>query len=197
MNRVKDVESGDLPFVQAKIGTANINFEDYVGAGRTFRGWYPNQVRGKVGDQKIAKSLPVNMLWETGYAIHDEVQMQYCNYDASDCYHAKTVPAVYTIDQKNGYLTGGQIISVTGFGFGSGTIKATLDGVDCSVLTQTTTEFTCRAGSKESVSTTVTTTSTPELNDQGEAVLNEAGEQVVTVTETPITFVGQQGLSRR
>ena len=47
------------------------------------------------------------MLWETGYAIHDPVQMQYCNYDASDCYHAKTVPAIYEIDQKDGFMTGG------------------------------------------------------------------------------------------
>lgn len=75
------------------------------------------------------------MLWETGYAIHDPVTMQYCNYDASDCYHAKTVPAIYTIDQKDGYLTGGQVITVNGFGFGYGTIKASIDGVSCEVLT--------------------------------------------------------------
>jgi len=30
MNRVKDVASDDLPFVQAKIGLANIDFEGYV-----------------------------------------------------------------------------------------------------------------------------------------------------------------------
>jgi hypothetical protein len=155
MSRVKDVDSDNLPFVQAKIGAANINFEGYVASSTGFRGWYPNSVRGKVGDQKIAKSLPVKMLWETGYAIDDQVKMQYCNYDATDCYHAKTVPAIYEVDQKDGYMTGGQVITVKGFGFGSGTIKATLDGVDCKVLTQTTTDFTCRAGSKATVSTDV------------------------------------------
>jgi hypothetical protein len=30
MSRVKDLQDGDLPFVQAKIGAANINFEGYV-----------------------------------------------------------------------------------------------------------------------------------------------------------------------
>jgi hypothetical protein len=30
MNRIKDLESDELPFVQAKIGLANINFEGYV-----------------------------------------------------------------------------------------------------------------------------------------------------------------------
>jgi hypothetical protein len=72
MNRIKDrVASDDLPFVQAKIGLANINFEDYVSYDRNFRGWYNNVVRGIVGDQKISKNLAVNMLWETGNAIHD------------------------------------------------------------------------------------------------------------------------------
>jgi hypothetical protein len=82
--------------------------------------------------------------------------MQYCNYDATDCYTAKTVPAIYEMDQKDGFMTGGQVITVKGFGFGYGTIKATFDGVDCKVLTQTTTDFTCRAGSKASVSTSTT-----------------------------------------
>lgn len=42
MNRIKDLESDELPFVQAKIGLANINFEDYVSSGTSFRGWYNN-----------------------------------------------------------------------------------------------------------------------------------------------------------
>lgn len=92
------------------------------------------------------------MLWETGYAIHDEVMMRTCNFDASECYTAKTVPAIYSIDQKEGFTTGGQVITVKGFGFGSGTIRPTIDGVDCIVLSQSSEEFTCRAGAKETPS---------------------------------------------
>jgi hypothetical protein len=47
------------------------------------------------------------MLWETGYAIHDPVTMENCEYDGVTCYQAKTVPAIYSIDQKTGYVTGG------------------------------------------------------------------------------------------
>jgi len=47
------------------------------------------------------------MLWETGYAIHDPVTMNNCQYDGTTCYQAKTVPAIYSIDQKEGYVTGG------------------------------------------------------------------------------------------
>jgi len=107
MNKIKDVAIDDLPFVQAKIGLANINFENYVKSTTRFSGGRLNPVRGKVGDQKIAKNLDVKMLWETGYAIYDEVTMKSCNFDASDCYTSKTVPAIYSIDQKKGYVTGG------------------------------------------------------------------------------------------
>jgi hypothetical protein len=50
MSRIKNVASDDLPFVQAKIGLANINFEGYVKSDTGFRGWYNNVVQGKVGD---------------------------------------------------------------------------------------------------------------------------------------------------
>jgi len=146
MNKIKDVASDDLPFVQAKIGLANINFEGYVRSDQGFRGWYNNNVRGIVGDQKITNNAPVNMLWETGYAIHDPVTMNTCDYAGTTCYEAKTVPAIYSIDQKEGYVTGGQVITVNGFGFGKGTIKPTIDGVPCTVLTQSADQFTCRAG---------------------------------------------------
>jgi hypothetical protein len=86
------------------------------------------------------------MLWETGYAIHDPVTMNNCQFDGTTCYQAKTVPAIYSIDQKEGYVTGGQVITVKGFGFGKGTIKPTIEGVECEVLTQTSDTFTCRAG---------------------------------------------------
>jgi hypothetical protein len=50
MSRIKDVASDDFPFVQAKIGKANIDFENYVASDVGFRGWYNNNVRGVVGD---------------------------------------------------------------------------------------------------------------------------------------------------
>jgi hypothetical protein len=135
MNKIKDVASDDLPFVNAKIGLANIDFEGYVASDVGFRGWYNNNVKGIVGDQKISNNLDVRMTWETGFAIHDEISMQNCDYAGTTCYTAKTVPAIFSIDQKKGYLTGGQVITVKGFGFGEGTIKPTIEGVECKVLT--------------------------------------------------------------
>jgi len=133
------------------------------------------------------------MLWETGYAIHDEISMKQCNYDASECYTAKSVPAIYSIDQKEGFVTGGQVITVKGFGFGSGTIKPTLDGVACDVLTQKSDEFTCRAGSKDGPSVLVDKVTSKDKD--GNVIKDEEGKDVTT--EVPKDFVGQQGLSLR
>jgi hypothetical protein len=107
MNKIKDLATDELPFVQAKIGLANINFENYVSSTTSFRGWYNNNVRGIVGDQKIANNLSVDFLWETGYAIHDPVLMNNCNYANDKCYKVKTVPAIYSVSQNNGWTTGG------------------------------------------------------------------------------------------
>jgi hypothetical protein len=92
------------------------------------------------------------MLWETGYAIHNPVTMENCDYAGTTCYQAKTVPAIYSIDQNQGYVTGGQVITVKGFGFGYGEIKPTIDGVECKVLTRSSDQFTCRAGKADAPS---------------------------------------------
>lgn len=75
MTKITDLASDELPFVQAKIGLANIDYEGYQSHDREFKGWYNNAVRGKIGDQKISNNLGVSFLWETGYAIHDPVSM--------------------------------------------------------------------------------------------------------------------------
>lgn len=97
------------------------------------------------------------MLWETGYAIHDPVMMNNCNYANTECYKAKTVPAIYNITQNEGYITGGQVVRVDGWGFGNGTISANMGGVACTVLTQAADHFTCKAGTTSTVSTLNTT----------------------------------------
>jgi hypothetical protein len=114
--------------------------------------------------------------------------MQTCDYAGTECYQVKTVPAIYEIDQTEGYVTGGQIINVRGFGFGRGTITPTIEGVECKVLSQSADGFSCRAGAADAP--TKFTNSEPVVDaESGEPVLvEETGEQ--QTTETPISFVG-------
>ena len=77
-----------------------------------------------------------------------------CSYDNTDCYEARTVPVIFDISQKKGYLTGGQNLTVTGFGFNSKTIDVKIDGVNCVVTRFMTEKFDCTVESKGEVSQT-------------------------------------------
>jgi hypothetical protein len=107
-----------------------------------------------VGDQPISTNHPVTMLWETGHAIKDPLTNGYCNYENTECYESKTVPVIYDMSSREGWLTGGQTVNVTGYGFDYGTIDATLDGEPCLVTGQGKEWFTCTAAPKEAVSET-------------------------------------------
>jgi len=73
------------------------------------------------------------------------------NVDRSECYEVKTVPVIFDISQKEGYLTGGQNLTIRGHGF-NGTVAATVDGVACTVTAQREGAFDCQVGSKAAVS---------------------------------------------
>lgn len=73
------------------------------------------------------------MQWETGKAAISHIESTFCNYDQTDCYQAKSVPVIFDISDNKGYTTGGQNITVKGYGFDSGTIDAKIDGQVCEV----------------------------------------------------------------
>mmetsp|Transcript_20884 Transcript_20884/g.32253 ORF Transcript_20884/g.32253 Transcript_20884/m.32253 type:complete len:140 (+) Transcript_20884:880-1299(+) len=99
------------------------------------------------------------MTWEVGYAYNKNATSLYCTYDESDCYSAKTVPVITTMSSHTGYKTGGQILDVTGYGFTSGNIDATIDGKTCEVQSYSAEAFSCKVGvaDAESVIDTPTT----------------------------------------
>jgi hypothetical protein len=92
------------------------------------------------------------MLWETGLAIEHDFYMKTCIADNTQCYKAKTVPVIFDISQKSGYLTGGQSIKVKGFGFNHKSIDVKVDGVACAVTKFSESEFDCTVGTKAAVS---------------------------------------------
>jgi hypothetical protein len=140
-----------MPFINTKIGNALVDFEFNVDADARIFGWTRNQVRGIVGDQPVSQDSSVAMLWETGLAQEHDFYMKTCTVDNSKCYKAKTVPVIFDISQKSGYLTGGQSIKIKGFGFNHKSIDAKIDGVACAVTKYSETEFDCTVGNKAAV----------------------------------------------
>lgn len=154
MNVIKDLKTDDLPFINTKIDNSLVDFEFHVDYNQKIHSNNRNALSGKVGDQPVSKNQPVNMLWETGRAVKTENVLKTCSYDNTDCYEARTVPVIFDISQKKGYLTGGQNLTVTGFGFNNKAIDVKIDGVNCVVTRFMKDKFDCTVQTKAEVSKT-------------------------------------------
>ena len=93
-----------------------------------------SQVRGRMGAITPNASAEVMFRFRAGYAQHQDYSMLRCSYDNSTCYKAKAVAKIDSIDFDTGYTTGGQVLTISGFGFGSDNIEAKIDGVPCKLL---------------------------------------------------------------
>ena len=80
--------------------------------------------------------------------------MVHCTYDNQTCYKALSVPAIFDISASETYKSGGQNLTVTGFGLDSPDILATLDGEDCAVTQHSLHSFSCNVAEKSSISVT-------------------------------------------
>jgi len=92
------------------------------------------------------------MEWFTGANTEAPGEIWHCSYNNETCYRAKTVPVIYDISAHTGYTSGGQDLKITGYGFGNGTVKVTVDGVECKVLTTQEESITCLTQSRATAS---------------------------------------------
>jgi hypothetical protein len=150
---IQDLPSDEMHFINAKIGGALMDFEASVTFESSYSQYYRNHIKGRVGDQKPSADHSFSMLWETGNAQLQPVESLHCEATGDACYHAKTVPVIHDMTSHSGYITGGQSITVTGYGFDSENIDAKLDGVDCVVRAKSDNGFTCDVQAADTAST--------------------------------------------
>lgn len=127
-NLISNLKSDDKPFINAKVGGTLLDFEDYVDGNSWYKVNGGYWVKGKVGELPIVDDMNVTMLWETGLSHLHPVKSLTCSFDNSTCYHAKSVPVIYSISSNQGYSTGGMNLTVKGYGFNSENIDAKVDG---------------------------------------------------------------------
>ena len=149
---IKDLEMDEMPFINAKIGGNLIDFEDSVDSATSFRAHWLNRARGQIGESTISKKQNITMMWETGKASVAEQESTFCNFDQSDCYQAKSIPVIFSTSEDKGYITGGQNITVKGYGFDTGVIDAKIDGQVCKVTAVSKYEFSCTVQAKAAAS---------------------------------------------
>ena len=88
------------------------------------------------------------MKFISGYAMNADYSVKVCNFnDDSDCYMAKTVPIITEVSSSSGYKSGGQLLTIKGYGFqGSTSTLVKVDNVDCVIQTLSPEEITCMTG---------------------------------------------------
>lgn len=148
---IGELNSDDLPFVNAKIGEALIDFEGEVDHETTWPWWARTYVRGKVTDQPPGKNVDVNMLWEVGHAKKQKQEMTTCTFDEKECYTVKVVPVIHSISNSTGYTTGGQNMVIEGFGFDNATLDLDIAGVKCIPSFVTKTKIICTVPSTKTI----------------------------------------------
>jgi hypothetical protein len=83
---IKDLDTDEFPFINAKIGGNLVDFEFSVDSESTWSNWVLGSSRGQIGENTIAKSQNITMMWETGQAAVALAESLFCNYDQSQCY---------------------------------------------------------------------------------------------------------------
>jgi len=152
MTLIKDLDGDELPFINAKIGGNLIDFENRVDSETSFSNWKLNTARGQIGEGTISNNQNITMMWETGTGAIQEVESKMCDFNNTNCYQAKSLPVIFEISENVGYITGGQNITVKGFGFDAGKVNAVIDGKNCTVTATSRYEFDCTLQPKETES---------------------------------------------
>jgi len=152
MNLITGLSTDEMPFINARIQGALIDFEDHVESTTHFSGWRKTRVRGQVGELPIASNHSLSMQWETGKAVVLDHYALHCNVANTSCYEARTVPVIFNVSSNTGYTSGGQNLTVYGHGFGQGNITATVDGVNCTVTQHQERSFSCEVAPRSAVS---------------------------------------------
>lgn len=142
----------EFPFTEVKLNGYKVDFEGFLEENTVLSAYSKNSVRGIMGSIVPNASAEVEFRFRVGYALHIDSTMLRCSYDNSTCYKAKALARIDSISASEGYKSGSQLLKISGYGFNSDNIIATVDGEACHVQTTDVDYFTCRTAPKETPS---------------------------------------------
>lgn len=133
-------------------GTRN-DFEGKFDAGKRLSSYTIDDLPSRAGDQHPGNSIP-EIRFRTGNACLRDTA-KHCNFAGDDCWYVKTHPKIDTISSSSGYLTGGQELTITGWGLKGTTlddVEVLVDGVACAVTASSLEEIKCTTGAAAQIS---------------------------------------------
>lgn len=152
ISKIENLNTDDMPFVNAKIDKAHINFEGKVDSETKIQGWVRNRIHGEVTDQPISLSSKLNMLWEVGNSLKQAIEMTTCTFDQKNCYEVKSIPVIHSISAASGFTTGKQNLMIKGFGLDNATLSIEAAGEVCTPTFISKEQVNCTTGAASSAS---------------------------------------------
>ena len=141
-----------------------VDFIKFSGTRTDSEGLFDNETRlssytvgdlaTRSGDQHPGEQIP-EVRFRTGNAFLRETS-RHCNFAGDDCWHVRTHPKIDGVSAGSGYTTGGQELTISGWGLkgtnGVDDVEVLVDGVSCDVKSSTLETITCVTGEAAQVS---------------------------------------------
>ena len=147
-NAQKKRLAGENIFREIRLGQSTVDYEDTIADDRgNLVFWSMDEVEGYVGDN-LPGNVEPKLFYRVGAQINSETAT-HCNFAGDDCWRVKVHPKVDSVSASTGYKTGGQEITINGYGLEAADlndVSVKVDGVDCAVKTSAIDSIVCETG---------------------------------------------------
>ena len=141
------------PVVHIKFSGTRCDSEGLIDYETRLSDYTVGSLKTRAGDQHPGNQVP-EVRFRVGNAYLRE-SAKHCNFAGDDCWYVKTHPKIDSVSAVDGYITGGQALTISGWGLKGQTLDdvvVTVDGVPCQVTSSTMEEITCVTGAADAVS---------------------------------------------
>lgn len=149
---VYDMKEGELPIQKLSLGDTLTNWADTIDSETTLSSWTLANLDTIVTDQAPTCDVKPKALFRAGDSFI-RASAKHCNFEGDECWNVRVHPLIESIDASEGYATGGQELTISGFGL-KGDAEVLVDGVICKVTATSDDEITCKTDSVARLSTT-------------------------------------------
>lgn len=142
------------PFRSLHLGLFLLNTTDTVESTDRLNSWDHDTIKAYVTDGAPEDDAEPRVLFQNGLAMVMDSARQHCSFDGQDCWTVRVHPKISEISQSEGYLTGGQELTIKGWGFNGTEVSVEIDGIACEVVTAEREQITCITGATDFESAT-------------------------------------------
>lgn len=134
-----------FPMQELSIDRFNTHWEGMVDHQTRLSKYTLGKLSSIVGNQKANKNSGVVARFRSGHA-YKRSTAQHCNFAGDDCWYVRSHPKIESISATSGSTEGGQTLTINGVSLGGLSPSVSVDGVDCVVTSQSSTEVSCETG---------------------------------------------------